>query len=317
MEKLEVQKFLESGKSFEDLDREFFISSKFHPDHPNLVLLKYSQIESPMGDRIVQECRGIILDINKNYQIVSRAFDKFFNHGEGHAAKIDWATAKVQEKLDGSMMVVYPYEGRWLVQSSGSPNAGGQVGNESLTFAEYFWQTAKKCNLILPSPENTNYCFTFELMGPLNRVVVSHNDNSIVLTGCRNLENQHELEPEYVLKNWDLNVSHVKSFPLGSVEDIISSFEHISPLSQEGYVVVGPYGPRTPRLKIKHPGYVAIHHAKDVFSKKNFLEVIRSGESSEFGIALREAVTQFPEAKIEFDEVQLKFNELHKKIQHS
>jgi len=59
---LEVVSFLRSGGTLEDLDTNWAISSKRHSEFPNLILLKYNQIESPFSEKIVQECRGIILD---------------------------------------------------------------------------------------------------------------------------------------------------------------------------------------------------------------------------------------------------------------
>jgi tRNA splicing ligase len=53
---------------------------------------------------VVQECRGLILDESANWRIVAFPYTKFFNYGEEHAASIDWSTACVQEKLDGSLM---------------------------------------------------------------------------------------------------------------------------------------------------------------------------------------------------------------------
>src|SRR3989304_4986341 len=115
----EVQKFLrEYGLA--KLEEQFSIIARRHSGYNNLVCLKYNMIDSPMSERITQECRGIILDEENDWAIVSRSFDKFFNFGEGHAAKINWDTANVQEKLDGSLMALYHYRDKWHVQSSGT-----------------------------------------------------------------------------------------------------------------------------------------------------------------------------------------------------
>lgn len=304
---LAIQQYLQSGKTLADLESEYAISAKRHGRFPNLVLLKYSQIESPMGKRIVQECRGIILDENDNWRVVSRAFDKFFNSGEGHAAQIDWSTAKVQEKLDGSLIVVYPYRGEWLVQTSGSPDASGTVGSESFTFADLFWQTAKECGLKLPDP-SMNFCFAFELMTPHNRIVVPHTTSRIVLIGVRDLDSQKEHSVEYFVGNrpfLSLGVPCVRSFPLQSIEDIVKSFENLNPLLQEGYVTVDA---NFNRRKDKHPGYVAIHHAKDGLSDKSLVEIIRSGETSE-------VVSYFPEIAEQMEQLRDKYEQLVVRIE--
>jgi len=74
--------------------------------HENKILLKYKQLESPMAFEETQDCRGLILE-RDTWKVMSLAFRKFFNHEEGHAAKIDWNTAKILEKVDGTLIQLY------------------------------------------------------------------------------------------------------------------------------------------------------------------------------------------------------------------
>lgn len=64
------------------------------------VCFKYG-IEADFSDPLVCEARGIIIDV-VNQTVVCRPFDKFFNVQEQYAADIDWDTARVLEKIDGS-----------------------------------------------------------------------------------------------------------------------------------------------------------------------------------------------------------------------
>lgn len=58
-----VQDNLKTGlHTLDSLNRDLGISATRHSQHQNLVLLKYDQIESPMDNPIVQECRGLVLD---------------------------------------------------------------------------------------------------------------------------------------------------------------------------------------------------------------------------------------------------------------
>jgi hypothetical protein len=280
-----IQEFLRAGGTYAELLSKYAIKAKRHPDHPSLVLLKYDQIGSPFGEEIVRECRGIIIDEASNWHIVSRAFDKFFNHGEGHAAPIDWATARVQEKIDGSLAVLYPYAGVWHVATSGTPDAGGDVNGMGVTFRELFWRVWDKRPL---PPVDCGHCFAFELVGPLNRVVVQHAEERLVWLSARNLETQREARPEDVQRliglDWHFPTP-VREFPLQSFDDIAASFATMSPLAQEGYVVVDAV---FRRVKVKHPGYVALHHAKGGMSRRAFVEIARSGETSEVEVAFPE-----------------------------
>ena len=92
--------------------------------YPNLVLFKYDQVNSPMDNPVVQECRGIILDEADDWRVIARPFTKFYNYGEPNAASIDWTTARVQEKVDGSLCAFYHYKGDWHVATTGTPDAG-------------------------------------------------------------------------------------------------------------------------------------------------------------------------------------------------
>jgi hypothetical protein len=104
---------------------EIFIKARRHPLFPHLICFKYDQRRSPMAEPAVQDARGLILDESDDWAVVSMSFRKFFNLGEPLAADLDWSSARVEEKLDGSLLVLYPYAGTWQVQTSGTPDAGG------------------------------------------------------------------------------------------------------------------------------------------------------------------------------------------------
>ena len=73
-------------------------------------MLNYNQIASPMAEVICQECRALLLEMG-TWDVVSRSFFKFFNYGQPEAHPVDWATARVQEKLDGSLICLYFHRG--------------------------------------------------------------------------------------------------------------------------------------------------------------------------------------------------------------
>ncbi len=298
---LEIQRYLTDGGDIAALETSHGITAKRHPRFPQLVLFKYNQIASPMHERIVQECRGIILDASDKWRVIGRAFDKFFNHGEGHAAEIDWSTARALEKLDGSLCLVYHYADEWHVATTGTPDAGGDVNGTGLRFSDLFWRTfgtppsGFECS-------KSGLCFTFELMSPHNRVVVVHEAPRLVLLGARVRETGEELSAEtariYIANEREIET--VRAFPLGGIEDITASFASMSPLAQEGYVVVDA---AFRRIKVKHPGYVALHHAKDGMSQRAFIAIAQSGEVSE-------VIAAFPEFKPMLDDTRARFDAL-------
>lgn len=259
------------------LSEQYSISVKRHPNYPELVMFKYDQINSPMGDPLVQECRGIILNENEDWRPVSWPFHKFFNHEEGHAAKIDWETACVFEKLDGSLICMYHYDGQWHVSTSGTPDAGGQVFSFGTTFAKLFWSVFTAEGLALPEPGYERFTFMWELMTPMNRVVVAHHDYKIALIGMRDNVRGIEYLPYSAPAKWP----KVRAFPLSNLAAVIDSFKTIDPMDQEGYVVVDKH---FNRVKMKHPQYVVLHHLRGngIPTPKRALECILAGENTEF-----------------------------------
>ena len=297
---MKLQEYLRA-KGLEDLNREFKVKINRHSEFNNLVCLKYSQLESPMAEIIVQQCRGIILDEAKDWQIVSYPYDKFFNYGESYAPQLNWNTTKVYEKLDGSLMTLYYYQGKWRVQSSGTADGTGKVGGLNYSFSQLFWQVWQEKGYQLP--EETEYCFMFELMSPYNRIVVRQNSNNLVLHGVRNLktlkeENSQVWGDKY---NWHL----VNSYPLQTLEEIIAACHALDPMDGEGYIVCDR---DFNRIKIKSPEYVAISHLKTGFSTRNIIEIVVTNEGEEF-------LTYYPEWQKLYNQIEAKYNALVAEIE--
>lgn len=267
------QDYLLNGGNLAGLQERWHIEARRHGKYPNLVQLKYSQLESPLDVELVQECRGIILDEEDSWKVVAWPFKKFFNYGEPEAAPIDWMTAKVQEKLDGSMMIMYWYDGGWQVATSGMPDAAGEVQGTNKCYAELFWETWHQQRWPLPVTMSKIYTFMFELMTPYNRVVVKHDKSQLSLTGIRSVWTGKEV-PSRLRSTYN----PVREFELQSLDDILGTFKGMDPLEQEGYVIVDA---AFNRVKVKHPGYVALHHLRSSFSARKLVDAIRRGETAE------------------------------------
>lgn len=291
-----IQGALRSGEyTVESLKEQLGINCKTHKLYPNLCMFKYNQISSPMENPIVQECRGIILDSEDYWNIVAYPFDKFFNEGDPLAAQVDWSTAKVQEKLDGSLMLLYCYKDGWLVASSGTPDASGRVNELPKMFCELFWDTFDFRKYKLPSGYE-DHTFMFELTSPHNRVVIRHAEPGITLIGARNNKTLYEVPAKSLA---GLDFPTVKEFDLDSTDAIADHFETVKGIDQEGFVVVDH---KFNRIKIKHPDYVRLHHMKgnDGPSYKRMLEIVVKGESDE-------VLSYFPEWRPIHDKVKLRF----------
>lgn len=298
---LEIQKILRSRQDgIAHLKDRYAISTKRHSLYQNLVSFKYSQIDSPFSERVVQEARGIILDEKDNWNVVAMGFTKFFNYGESHAAPIDWLSATVQEKIDGSLIMLYWYDGDWQVATSGTPDASGEVNMTGTTFAKLFWDTATAQNTNLEYLSRS-YTWILELTTPYNRVVVNHNDCKIWLLGARGTLSLEEVHPQYLETiGQTLRFNVPKRHSLYNINDCVKAAEALVPTEHEGFVVVDK---SFNRIKIKSPAYVMLHHSKDSLSLRRMCDVVRKGEYAEFGIAIE----SLPEIKKIFDSVSAEY----------
>jgi len=298
---LAIQQILRTiPDSIEYLARRYAISAKRHNKYPNLISFKYSQIDSPFSEQVVQEARGIILDEANSWNVVAMGFKKFFNHGESLAAPIDWSSATVQEKIDGSLIMLYWYDNSWQVATSGTPDASGEVNGFGKTFAELFWETAKAQGLNVDRV-GTSLTWIMELTSPYNRVVVDHKDCKLWLLGIRDVGTLNEVSNGNInAAGKCLNLYVPRRYPLHNIEDCVKAAQALVPTDHEGFVVVDKdYN----RVKIKSPAYVMLHHAKDSLSLRRMCDVVRKGEYAEFATA----IDTLPDIKKIFDQVALQY----------
>lgn len=277
-------------------------------ENDKLILLKYNQIYSPMDRIEVQESRGLILEKN-TYKVISMAFMKFFNHGETNAANIDWDTAYVLEKLDGSLTSLYHYDGAWYVSTTGTINGEGEVNNKfGTTFNDLFWTTVKTKYNLNVNDLNTNYVYVFELTTPQNLVVVPHTESSATLLTVRNRDSLNELSwKDLEMVSVSLGVPLVKKYSLRTknVGTLIKTFENMS-WQNEGYVVVDN---NFNRVKVKNPAYVQMHHLKGKTAQHNIIEIIKSNEIEEFA-------STFIERREEIYNLHKNYNELINRLEN-
>lgn len=285
------------------------IVARRHNKYNNLVLLKYHQINSPMNNPITQMCRGIILDENNDWQVVCRAYDKFFNYEEICAAPVDFENAKIFEKLDGSLCQLYYYDGHWNIATSGSPDASGNVGDFNYTFADLFWKVWKEHGYTLPI--DTKSCYVFELMTPYNTIVVQHKVNSLVLHGGRNLNTMRELNP--VIEAHHNHWQCVKSFPFDSIEAIHAMLSDMSGTEQEGFVVCDiNYN----RVKMKCEDYVVKHRFISSMSQRNLLDIVRTNEGSEVLLYVKQFDELYHDIRSKFERLRGEIHGYYNAIKH-
>lgn len=284
--KLKLLKFIKQNSNWKELlqQKPYCLTIKEEDD---FILFKYNQIDSDFQNEIVRECRGLIFD-NK-FKPVCVPFFKFGNYGENYCPDIDWKSARVQEKIDGSLIKVWFYDDKWRISTNGTINANKSDLGKSLfsvldipfeTYGQLFYKAAENVGLDFEKL-NKNYTYMFELVSPYNKVVVPYKDITIYHIGTRNNLTLEELDE-------DIGVQKPKHFDLHTLEDCIETAKKM-PYSEEGYVVVDK---NWNRVKIKSPQYVAVHHLKNNrdLNIASLVQLIRTNETEEFCI-------YFPEYK--------------------
>lgn len=291
MENLVQRLMLERTDWLEHLENDLHISVVRDGD---LASLKYNQIESPMADPMVQQCRGMVVDVAQR-RVLAWPYNKFWNHGEHLAAPIDWASARVQEKLDGSLMILH-YRGidyGWCVASSGHPTAGGSFGSDTRTFRDAFWQVA--ADRLWHRAADVRVTYMFELCDSPNRVVVRHDRPRLVLHGARWLDTGLELTSAELAEHAaQMHCELVSEFPIGTVDACLAAAEALDPLRQEGFVVVDD---AFNRVKIKSPRYVILHHLKGEATPRRAFELWQTGDTEEL-------LNSFPEFRPVIEPIQ-------------
>jgi T4 RnlA family RNA ligase len=239
-----------------------------------LYLLKYHQIDSDMGNPVVQECRGIILEKGTN-KVVCFPFTKFFNAQEQHAHTVDYNSAKVLEKMDGSLIKWYFYHGSWRIATNGTIQAVNAPHPLKGNFLELVRESYDDLKLHWNRLDK-DVTYMFELCHPLNKIVIRYDKPALYYLGSRNNKTFQEFYENPAPEIFP----EPKTFSFNSLEDALEMSKEL-PFDQEGYIVVDKdYN----RVKLKSPAYFAAHRmlGNGNVTPKRLIEMIRLGKIDDF-----------------------------------
>lgn len=309
MKELSVQTYLrERSMDFEQLSKTYGISCVFS-ETDNRVILNYSMIDSPKDSKLVSECRGLTLD-KTDGSIVARAFDRFFNYGEIRRIDnaFDFNNCTVTHKEDGSLALLYYYNGVWHVSTRGSFGSGNIC--EGMTWRELFYTAfpVEKLKWL-----DTNYVHVFELCSRYNKVVRDYPTPTVFLLSLYDLKNNKEVEYDRVNSYANnISVARPKSITCSGIDTALTYIEEQEATDKtfEGLVLRDINGLR---IKVKSASYVALHRLSNnhQLTLERVWKIMYDNEQAEFCL-------YFPELKHIFDkceEIQTKmrveFGELY------
>jgi len=325
-------RFITYNKNWRELlsNSPYNLKIKEHPSKPGRFLLSYNMIESDFSLDIVQVSRGIvievdevgILDKSKDYtkdpvetqnrvKIIVRAFDKFFNYGEGHAAQIDWSgPVYAREKLDGSIIkyrnlstfssISSSHDEIWMTNNSFTANIDlpGDLLDEADTFQDLINMALEGHNILNLKLAGEKYTLIFELTSSYNRVVVKYDGPpKLWLLGARDMDTQKEISPELIKETYKLDFDTPKTYELtnNSIEEALKIVNEMDS-NHEGLVICDKY---FNRIKIKSEQYLSIHRMKDVNGQLSFPHLLKCIQAG----TVDDILSIFPEKTYEINQV--------------
>ena len=241
--------------------KEGWLIKQIHPTLP-LTIWNYSQTTQYEGkwDEITLQCRGLVTDDKGN--VVARPFKKFFNMEEGkHTPTKEF---DVYEKMDGSLIIIFWYDGEWVIASRGS-----FTSEQALSATEHIKHFNNMDML------DTNATYMFELIAKWNRIVVDYGDREeLVLLGVNGNDYECNYDELTVVSN-ALGCDVVKKYD--GIKDY-TTLKGMIGNNEEGFVIRFSNGDR---MKIKGEEYVRLHKIMTEISTKSVWEILSTNVDME------------------------------------
>jgi len=224
------------------------IKETLHPEHPELAIYNYTPEcqFSRSWDDVTIAARGLVMNWETG-DVIAKPWPKFFNLSEHEA--IPDGPAIVREKMDGSLGILFHYDGKWHIATRGSFTSD---------------QAIKAQKWIEGHDFPKGYTHLFEIIYPDNRIVVDYG----------------EFEGLVYLESICLETGAVFDLDIWDRKAEYHGLLHPQELPQhkpnaEGYVL---YWPECDfRVKVKFDEYVRLHKIMTEYSIKRLWEHLSAG----------------------------------------
>lgn len=221
-------------------------------------------------DEITLQTRGLILDDKGN--VVAKCLPKFFNYEEVRDQNLPLhETPIIQEKVDGSLGIIFWYNG-WNIATRGSFNSiQAQKGAQIL----------EKYN----SPKfNKNYTYLVEIIYPENRIVIDYgNEEKLIFLSVIDLVKGELLSHDFVKHLIDLDIPYDSVVNLDVVqnnalfsEEVFKYLKQNQEKNKEGYII--KFEPSGYRVKVKFEEYIRLHRIITDITSYDIWEALKVGE---------------------------------------
>jgi hypothetical protein len=245
---------------------EGWLEFQVHPSLP-LTIWNYSrqtQFEKNWN-KITLNMRGTILD--KEGNLISRGFPKFFNYEEYKYEDIPWNDEfiYIQDKADGSLGIIFYYANEWHICTRGSFISDQAIKGKEILLKNYDLNKFNK--------KVTYLC---EIIYPENRIVLDYKgkEKLIFLSILRD-----GIEMDFSSVNQEFISSGIEDVTKTMLVKLsnfrVDELKSMNVSNEEGYVL--KFYPSGFRMKVKFEEYCRLHSLITHFSNVDIWNCLREG----------------------------------------
>lgn len=221
------------------------------------MMLKYGLLNPELFNQYewMRECRGSIFvqGADGKWKYACRPFDKFGNYGECYVPQLDWNSVRVHEKVDGSLIKVWKYNGHVYISTNGTINAFNCFADGAKhSFGDLFIQAFGGFELFddfVTRTDLENWTYMFELVSPETELTVHYGVTAAYFLTARNVVDGSECMQ--VALPW--TVRRPKEFMIYSIAEALAYVQTMTK-NEEGFVICDKY---CNRMKLKSPEFLA------------------------------------------------------------
>ena len=216
------------------LYKKYGLITKDEETIPGLYMITYNKSESVSSKNkvvltkkqqyFVSQYRGVIVEKDTNKPICY-TFEKMNRH---FPDEWDLTNCNITSSCDGSQIKVFYYKakGHWVVSTTRRIDASRSYFFSNKSFLEMFQDSSTSLNWDIL---NKNFCYSFVLAHPDNRVVARHVKPFLTHVFSRNMET-------YEVVTDDIGIPRPPPFSFSTKTDIWKAIKHL-PYYKEGFVV--------------------------------------------------------------------------------
>lgn len=219
--------------------------------HPTLPLEIWNYTEkvqyNDLWDGVTLSHRGTVRDLEGN--LIAKPFNKFFNIEQNR--HIESNSFEIYDKVDGSLGILFNYQGEWILATRGSFTSEQAVKGQKII---------RKYPI---SRLDVSLTYLFEIIYPQNRIVVDYGKKEdLILLAITDVEGN-----EYPIEGLKGEFELCKKYDFKDYKEI----QKLNWDNSEGFIVKFSNGDR---CKVKFKNYIELHKKLSSISERAVWELI-------------------------------------------